>query len=80
MEIERYLGIRMRVEVDRRLALGFTMAKAMNSPKMLSEDLEKWERTKRPARAKEDDYVSDGSDLIALFQTSGLEVIDETKH
>lgn len=80
MEIERYLGVRVRVDVDRRLALGFTLAKAFNAPKMLSEDLEKWERTKRPVRAEEDGYISDGSDLIALFQSSGIEVVDTTKH
>jgi len=78
MEIDRYLSVRARVEVDRRFAMGFVVAKAFNEPRSLAEDLEKWERKKHPPR--DDDYVSDGSDIIAMFQRSGLHVVDETRH
>jgi hypothetical protein len=52
------------------------MSKAFNSPKALSEDIRAHRDRKRFANTSS----QDGSDVIALFRSSGIPVIDTTPH
>lgn len=79
MEIDRFLEVRTRIEVDRRFSLGAVVAKAWHDPKALSEDMQAWQVKKRGVH-EDDGYESDGSDVIALFEQQGLSVVDTTKH
>lgn len=74
------MGIRARADVDRRFAEGFVLAKAFNSPSLLADDLREWERKKTAPPVEDEDYESDGSDVIALFRRHGITVASETAH